>query len=150
MSKYLYNGIELPALPAWDKEKYPYASIADDGSGYYYLDYSAKPTIVSAAGNVGWGGAMYMCKQGQTDWVRDGVEGIIFPTLIWANYDAYYADSAGDVAGTLYLPASDPVPVPDLEWQGKDIYLCRNGQWVRCEAVRKMDGAWVKMDAYGV
>lgn len=27
MANYLYNGVELPALPEWDKETYPYAVI---------------------------------------------------------------------------------------------------------------------------
>lgn len=30
MSKYLYNGVELPALPEWDRWAYPYALIAKE------------------------------------------------------------------------------------------------------------------------
>ena len=33
---YLYNGVRLPKLPEWDKEKYPYALL------YEYWDYSAE------------------------------------------------------------------------------------------------------------
>lgn len=34
---------------------------------------------------------------------------------IWAMYDIYYADTDenGELAGTLYLAASDPIPVGD-------------------------------------
>ena len=37
MTKYLYNGIELPALPEWDKSKYPYAFIANTANQGYDL-----------------------------------------------------------------------------------------------------------------
>ena len=32
-----YNGYELPALPEWDKEKYPYAVISVFGSEDSYI-----------------------------------------------------------------------------------------------------------------
>lgn len=34
---YLYNGVELPALPEWDKSKYPYAYIVTDPDGTWVL-----------------------------------------------------------------------------------------------------------------
>ena len=69
---FLYNGVKLPALPEWDKEKYPYAAM-NLGANYgvlYLLDNAL------------------MAKQFQ-----------------WANFDILNED------GTLYLAASDPVPV---------------------------------------
>jgi hypothetical protein len=42
---YLYNGVQLPPLPEWDREKYPYAVIvADDYQTA--LSFSAKPMLI--------------------------------------------------------------------------------------------------------
>lgn len=37
MPNYLYNGIELPALPAWDKTAYSYAFIGIKDNEYYVV-----------------------------------------------------------------------------------------------------------------
>jgi hypothetical protein len=42
---YFYNGVELPALPEWDKEAYPYAAIfpLTNGTDGYSLVAIAHP-----------------------------------------------------------------------------------------------------------
>ena len=44
MSKYLYNGVELPELPEWDKNTYPYACISHCyGDTYQFEVFKTKP-----------------------------------------------------------------------------------------------------------
>lgn len=112
---YLYNGVQLPPLPEWDKETYPYAVIQYTTilpeSPIYRLLCSASPTVLSTgifggstpapcliwtAGDITWGGGI-LNEDGQV-WASCD--------LIWANYDVYY--SGGE---TLAMAASDPVPV---------------------------------------
>ena len=178
MQHYLYNGVELPALPEWDKTTYPYAVLwtrTVDSSGNLTtitvwvcnnpVIYDPETYKISSAAGANYCSIrkLYQHDGTEEEWDVYG-EGTLSgnyatlgqkyggytDTLIWANHDVR------DPKNNIVLPASDPIPVPeepetpDLEWQGKDIYLCHNGQWVKCEAVRKMDGAWVKMDAYGV
>ena len=128
MTNYLYNGVRLPVLPEWDKTAYPYAYIEQN---YYY----GTPTdtyflFVSSTQGVekdgGWLGDSvlefgtdtafsYTIENGA--WVRNGdtaeIDMCIFVDnlgrkvgeLTWTNTDTYRED------GTLYLPASDPIPV---------------------------------------
>lgn len=77
MSNYLYNGIELPALPEWDKVKYPFAYIwavgwtyPNDYIDYYKLDVCSSPIhygtvdeTLSAYVESGTESAMYNCPQ---------------------------------------------------------------------------------------
>lgn len=46
MANYLYNGVELPALPEWDKKKYPYVTIH---SKQYWVENSPQYGMVLAA-----------------------------------------------------------------------------------------------------
>lgn len=135
MINYLYNGVQLPALPEWDRETYPYVVIDDQGGHYYgeptqYLlvAYKTLPTTYSHVYGKDSHGV-----SGATDYVYSGYDSINRPenwyssvngygacspssggsglamrnldTVIWANYDVLNAD------GTLYLAASEPVPV---------------------------------------
>lgn len=115
---YLYNGIELPPLPEWDKETYPNAYIArnTDADSYEYgLVLSKKNIGVHSGGLYHFATSMlYKCIDG--DWTLEtsalwGLSGVV----VWSNTDVYYDtyDSLGDLAGTLYLAASTPIPVYD-------------------------------------
>lgn len=110
---YSYNWVVLPKLPEWDKAKYPYASIHLDGStGYYWLWLSTEPLsrgtlgfIQFPDGATGIGSVYYPNEH--TSWPEFTMdEGDIFTTsALWANYNILNAN------GTVYLEASDPVPV---------------------------------------
>ena len=107
---YLYNGIRLPALPEWDKVMYPYAFI-ETTFGLYYLRVLANPLTpdgdsfrFNAPGLVA-GAQIDVVTGGYSGWngwseVTDNTR-----TPIWSNYDVLTAD------GTVFLAASDPVPV---------------------------------------
>ena len=135
---YLYNGVRLPKLPEWDRVAYPYAAIytyhgkhepynpiyrlvlsdspfkiiyANSGLGYFY-------TAIKCYGNY----IAYWKIKTADDWSGDGsgADGMSFSlddetgAVIWANTDIFYADdySADEtLAGTLYLAASEPIPV---------------------------------------
>lgn len=119
--KYLYNGVELPALPEWDKEKYPYVYIvaiiervymfvekpytfqSSSGSSYIanYLKGSSEPIIDFVFADYSqdsqqWG---VLYKSTGSEY------GDKLSLVRWSNYDVYNPD------GTLYRAASYPINV---------------------------------------
>ena len=142
MANYLYNGVELPALPEWDKAKYPYAVIGtfttyggDDGftlltnkrlwllkepyvlgSKFGALYYIKTPETL-ANPEAGTTYCYFNCLEENNYAVWEFFEekeadgnGMTINAPEWSNYDVYTTD------GTLYLAASEPVPVtPDLD-----------------------------------
>lgn len=99
---YSYNGTVLPELPEWDKTKYPYAYILQPVSGTAYK-LVAKTTKQEAStdGKIAIGDLVFAVVDGA--WVEADSQGI--RKVIWTNSDLYHKD------GTLYLDASDPIPV---------------------------------------
>ena len=110
---YLYNGVEFPAIPTWNKEKYPYLFIHEN-PGIWITLWAIDVPLTK--------GGEYLKTNGPYGyyyWVlKDGVwavteysegtnaEGSSWGTnLIWANHDILKED------GTIYLAASDPIPV---------------------------------------
>ena len=106
---YLYNGVELPALPEWDKTKYPYAVITQHlGGTQYWLKIFSKPVV----DRVGYGKCRQAtCISTSTAWgdfteeTDFGEDGTTITLIVWTNHDVYLADR------TLYMAASDPIPV---------------------------------------
>lgn len=122
MGRYLYNGVELPALPELDKEQYPYAFITHTNLAvvdynYTLHVYSAYRFATNDKGN--WViinvGAAKSCSTGAstnydawgafTDKEDGGLAPAVESTVVWSNFDVLNED------GTLYLAASDPIPV---------------------------------------
>ena len=127
---YLYNGVRLPKLPEWDREEYPYAVIStvsgiltgtyatlvclknitavtyeteDESAAEYYADgvifsdrLAAKSTYDKSTGAYSDFGD-FTASDSST----------LFPlrNMVWSNANIYKPD------GTLYLSASDPIPV---------------------------------------
>lgn len=155
MAKYLYNGIELPALPEWDKEAYPYAFIMGDSqvSNVRYVQ-SISWVTSDSTGNpaVEYGEFIsykydnYTGLWGDSVW-SSGRKGSAYCSMVlWANFDVIDARD-----GSVYLAASDPVPVPDepetvLSWQKHDAYK-PNTKWDGNTFYRGMGGKWEKQDA---
>lgn len=133
---YLYNGVRLPKLPEWDREKYPYAVILIYESyltkKYTAILYLMKDNNVRQAVDTGGGGIYfeYMYYQvGDIQYKVEYKDGEVVtewgePTVLtdslsfdvakikWANSDIVLAlDTTSGEAGTLYLATSDPVPV---------------------------------------
>ena len=120
----LYNGVELPALPDWDQEAYPYACIVRSWSGSYCFIATKSPAYVRnsttasrsndlvldwdsnsmrcflAFDGLSWGIPSLSTAYGDVLFYRESSGNDIF---MWANYDVYYGSP-------LYLAASDPVP----------------------------------------
>ena len=115
---YLYNGIQLPVPPEWDKETYPYATMQLDGStGNYFLWLtSTRPckSIIHLAINPSGVGVVYATKasEGHTTWYQadkwDEGESPFgaLTSAMWANYDIFKTDGI-----TVYLESSEPIPV---------------------------------------
>lgn len=145
MTKYLYNGIELPALPEYDKTAYPYAVIEKSQYGenlYYFHAFTEAPTM---DGNNVWlnGNRIYCSSNNGKDWgtFYNGVANYYGKVFIkWTNTDILNTD------GTIYLAATDPVPV--LSWADKTPYRRINGQWVKQDTYKRVNGEWVKQDEY--
>ena len=133
MSNFLYNGVELPALPEYAiLPSRPYAHIVysrhtrADGSYYYHsvlYVFTVRPFVDREQGKLsfpvdgkynGWVSTDYSSHT-ISDWTTTGSDKNVsagtnhaLALPIWANYDLLNED------GTLYLAASDPVPVPQL------------------------------------
>jgi hypothetical protein len=124
MANYLYNGIELPALPEWDKEKCPHAAIIQLSgvADITFLIVSSNLVYKEVEGHPGHSGIEYDLPVGSSTYVNGtwGEVGYSNPgdlsgwTPVWCNKDIYKTD------GTLYLAASEPVPKPtgNLEFIG--------------------------------
>ena len=130
---YLYNGVKLPKLPEWDREKFPYAVIeyCGDRMGYRTLYCFSEPKqLVYSDSLNAWrlyipDGEVYLRSYrgiyaNTEDEARDFLENAEYPEptektgaewlaqaseLLWANYDIYDAD------GNLHLSTSNPVPI---------------------------------------
>ena len=112
---YLYNGVRLPKLPEWDAVAYPYACIYQ-----VYGEYVLACMNVQCAyrtSTIGTGYVTIPHRKWCTFSYRGGVweaQAVdveindytsVNSELYWANYDV------STTGGTLYLAASDPVPV---------------------------------------
>lgn len=111
MGYFLYNGVPLAQIPE-DKDN-PFATIVNV-DGVYVLGLSRFALEAYNSGDVmlEWNLSIFIHEDGQ--WVSSSF--VDFPSVypaIWANYDLYYktADEYGELSGTLYLAASEPVPV---------------------------------------
>lgn len=129
---YLYNGVRLPALPEWDKEKYPYAVIDEWESTFnghagkiYFLSFYTEKIVWKRESNK-WYMPGKLVVYATTDsakiaeyfdsfapgevgfnmWgIAEEDDGIACDKVIWTSTDLVFDD------GTLYLAASEPVPV---------------------------------------
>ena len=120
---YLYNGVQLPPLPDWDKEKYPCAIIVSGKNlnfkTFYSLYITNKP-IYDAAGCLCETEVLYTLYRCMESDIESGVwtlmkedvtgdfnlfNGPANTTKVWANYDILSAE------GELVFAASAPVPV---------------------------------------
>lgn len=116
---YSYNGVTLPALPERDKVTYPHAVLmyqntdADD-STYIFLLVSTVEWQVGGTANLfitndGTGQVYRALVDGGTEfeYVRDAESftSAAKAKIFWTNTDILNTD------GSVYLPASDPIPV---------------------------------------
>lgn len=113
-SMYSYNGTVLPALPEWDKETYPYAVIWQAQIFHLVetLIVSAEPPTVDGS-SVHFGDCLLFSQSVYDEWEDSEEETDLTYTIdttrnsapIWCNSDLKNTD------GTVYLSASEPVPV---------------------------------------
>ena len=123
---YSYNGTVLPALPEWDKEKYPYAVLIDPTETYYELYCSAEPITYnpnSAISAFTVSAPYIMCDTETLNeegvYVRNEafsefgnekttskVLSKILNKILWSNHDVIKTTDS-----TVYLSASEPIPV---------------------------------------
>lgn len=121
---YLYNGVRLPALPEWDRVKYPYAFIYKRYSpvsrayvcdlvalpevAYAYMSSGGWAVYVGDVDRLGWRVIADSAGNFSTEWqlLETAWNGYVAPPgLTWANFGVLNED------GTVYLAASEPVPV---------------------------------------
>lgn len=157
MAKYRYNGIELPALPEWDKVTYPYAYIIKgawvDGrysGGYVFVAYKKEANMSKTNDGAltfgyvsGSAYILYYLNADATGWETTGYSNAttyLIAVPIWANTDVYYDEKNG---GALYLAASDPVPLLP-EALPVSPYLPNNGAWVKHDIYKQVGNQWVK------
>lgn len=108
---YLYNGFTAQKLPERDKETFPYAVIHVNEHGIAFLFYCAEKPYYTEDGmnypmdgtediDVWMVGNIY-----QGNWVHNGFLPSKSNIPSWADFDVLNED------GTLYLPATAPIPV---------------------------------------
>ena len=117
---YLYNGVQLPPLPEWDKQKYPYAVMGRPfGIAVCFANKPAYYNTTQLGGcidfEVGTEMVQYNLSSSYTDGVSRWIYVVSNPTTwsekssygegVWSNTDIYKDD------GALYLAASEPIPV---------------------------------------
>lgn len=153
MGRNIYNGVELPSLPEWDKKVYPYAYITKSFTWVLWL--SSKPVysnngqlITSAALNI----LRWYCRIDTTDdWYGpDGPDEYAEGAgcgghPIWTNTDIINTD------GSVYLAASDPVPVggePEPTTAPADLYKIKNGVGQTHDVYKRVGDQWVPLDEY--
>lgn len=117
---YLYNGVRLPELPELDKTVYPYAMITSSYEGEWVLLWYAKEIGQLYVGTYP-SGTTYKCfpltapyglfELSDGTWEDRGINNndqsfkIEGYQPLWTNFDLL------DVDGSVYLAASDPIPV---------------------------------------
>jgi hypothetical protein len=119
---YLYNGVELPPLPEWDKETYPYAWIRTVNGRYFFAATSSRPYYVwdndNGIGIVSAYGKYVRYNLVDGVWVLDaedlGSTGFGLKEgasmFVWTNFDVITED------GTVYFSActsTDPNVPPE-------------------------------------
>jgi hypothetical protein len=164
MAKYLYNGIELPALPEYDSETYPYVALISTLQDYYllcsklpfvYKIINGQGAIRNPSETTTTAYRYYISKNFGGDWSDDSPDGGThnfnpnagMTDCVWANYNVLNLD------GTIYLAASDPVPVVEAytsyvhngTWRKGTFYKRVNNAWVKHQAYKRQNGAWVKV-----
>lgn len=123
---YLYNGVELPPLPEWDKTAYPYAIIAEAYLDRGYVLWTCSEVIVAHENWMNTGNTMLRFNGVLTyykSWKSDGTDGwnehlsgdltdenvsdgsLTNSPVLWVSFDMRNQENA------VYLAASEPVPV---------------------------------------
>lgn len=113
---YLFKGEQLPPLPSVDRNLYPYTTIEilNRFGTYATLRYTVDPQVYNGQYVVPGNNRKqmyYYLKVGGTEWIGTGIESEMSEagyssSTHWADYDII-----STVDGSVYLPASDPVPV---------------------------------------
>jgi hypothetical protein len=110
---YLYNGVELPPLPQWDKTAYPFAAIdrqGDKSTGYAYFLRCTANQVKDTGITFLFYAPLRSYKIVDDEWAysTDSDSNYGAPksshSLVWADHDVYKGD-------TIVLAASDPIPV---------------------------------------
>lgn len=126
MGKFLYGGVTLPAKPDYDETVFPCAYMQNSNTlivvsavGYIIKDTEGNATGMRSADGTNLIYSAWTCDDGET-WTPLTVERetstVAAANVFWSNTDLCYED------GTVYVAASEPVPVvekfPIREWIG--------------------------------
>ena len=103
-----YNGVELPALPAYDTAKYPYAVIFHSSTTTSLILMSGSSLDVATLSYIPEDVKVY--NPGANGWVEDvtipTASWVVVKYLVWSNFNLVSTDTA-----TIFLAASTPIPV---------------------------------------
>lgn len=111
----LYNGVKLPEPPKWDAAAAPEAVIVKSTTGdtYFYCgkDMLSVGKIITGIHSRPYAGYILT----DSGWSRTDywLGSTLTQDILWTNYNVYYRDDLEDaaLAGTLFLAASEPVPL---------------------------------------
>lgn len=119
MANYLYNGVDVPALPERDAETFPYIVLWQGTAEHpFNVYYCQSPPIIDSDGKIVYASSALGKCQAYSYWTTDDM-GWVGPTnytafaglttdptgVFWTNADILNPD------GSVFLAASDPIPV---------------------------------------
>lgn len=156
----MYNNVELPEIPNWDRTTYPYAVLSTNNwfsrlycylyllKDYQYRDKDANNRYLDFTTDLYYF-VSYPPAEPATEWgsinMEEKTESIHIGSIKWANFDILNAD------GSVKLAASDPVPVGGEPEQPETPgalpvtpYLPKNGAWVKHDIYKQVGNSWVK------
>ena len=116
---YLYNGVELPELPEWDKQSHPNAVITSSMSGalvllgvgtlYYYTQSGGRYVFAFKDSTT------YRAKNGEWVLYDDGTwyenRPIASPDEEYSDFVVWTDTDILSQSGSVWLAASDPIPI---------------------------------------
>ena len=126
---YLYNGAELPVLPEWDKQTYPYAVIAKATGSHRYLFMCVERPYYDGS-KVQLGSSVlfsnFYAKGTGEVWSEPKETTITeYSGIFWTNTDILNSD------GTIYLATSEPIPITAPVLDPLSLWLgWKAGNWV--------------------
>ena len=117
MADYLYGGVQCPDInEVWaNKETRPYACIGYKDEVCRLHFFTNKVTCNRTGFVVGSLNNVFILNS-SGEWEKtSNLDSMNGAKPVWSNFDIYYADDAEEVGGTLYLAASEPVPVLEIQ-----------------------------------
>ena len=152
----LYNGVELPPLPEYDKTVYPYAALCTVNSSISMLFLSGGLPYVKE-GSLYFPAPVVVCENRSKPYFWDSFDelegdykGFSPVSLIWCNFDYYNDDGSLLLAGSEATPTNVPYVIETL-FDGEVTTVANDdGTSYLSEVICSLDSFFSSLCAYRV